>query len=97
MANNNKKHAGHLDGAEMTAQGLSFKGVIMEEIVDKCEGCERILEFQGKKYCPSYPRPAGKWHFGVCNFATHVRSAVDKEGKVKINPLKASKRAARGR
>ncbi|WP_291327823.1 PxxKW family cysteine-rich protein [Desulfovibrio sp. UCD-KL4C] len=92
---NAKIHA--LDGAEMTAEGLSFKGSILEPVVEQCDGCERAIEFDSKKYCPSYAQPAKKWSHGVCNFATHARAGVDKEGKVKVNPLKASKRAARGR
>jgi hypothetical protein len=86
-----------LEGAVKTDEGLCYKGVIMEPVVEKCEGCERIVPFEDEKYCPSYAQPARKWAQGVCNFATHVRAAVDKEGKVKVNPLKASKRAARGR
>lgn len=86
-----------LEGAEMTPEGLSYKGVILEPVVEKCEGCERTVPFEDKRYCHSYAQPATKWKAGVCNFATHVRETVDKEGKVKVNPLKASKRAARGR
>lgn len=86
-----------LEGATMTAEGLSYKGVIMEPIDEKCDGCERIVDFEEKKFCPSYAQPARKWAHGVCNFATHVRASVDSEGKTKVNPLKASKRAARGR
>lgn len=86
-----------LDGAEMTAEGLSYKGVIMEPVVEKCDGCERIVAVDDKKFCPSYAQPERKWAHGVCNFATHVRASVDSEGKTKVNPLKASKRAARGR
>jgi hypothetical protein len=41
--------------------------------------------------------PERKWSQKVCNFATHVKLEIDKGGKVNINPLKASKRAARGR
>jgi hypothetical protein len=92
-----KRKGSSLDGAVKTDQGLSFNGVILEPVVEKCDGCERSVEFEGAKYCPSYAQPARKWAHGVCNFATHVRASVDAEGKVKVNPLKASKRAARGR
>ncbi len=92
-----KKIQGRIDGAVMTEEGLKFKGFIMEPIVEKCEGCERAVAHEDKKYCPSYAKPAMKWYQGVCNFATHVRAELTKEGKVKVNPLKASKRAARGR
>jgi hypothetical protein len=92
-----KKVVSSLEGAVKTDEGLTYKGVIMEQITEKCEGCERVAEVEGGKYCPTYAQPATKWSHGVCNFATHVRAEVDKAGKVKVNPLKASKRAARGR
>lgn len=84
-------------GAEKTPQGVMFNGVLMSAIVDKCEGCERIKEFEGERFCSSYPLPDMKWKLGACNFATHVKATLDTGGKIKINPLKASKRAARGR
>jgi hypothetical protein len=86
-----------LEGAVKTDAGLTYKGVIMQPIVEKCEGCERIASVEEEKFCPTYAQPEKKWAHGVCNFATHVRAEVDKTGKVKVNPLKASKRAARGR
>jgi RNA polymerase subunit RPABC4/transcription elongation factor Spt4 len=92
-----KKGIVSLEGAVKTDEGLTYKGVVMEPIVEQCEGCERIVPFEDEKYCPTYAQPARKWAGGVCNFATHVRAEVDKAGKVKVNPLKASKRAARGR
>ena len=70
---------------------------VFQPVVEKCEGCERIREDNGLRRCTSYADPEAKWSLGVCNFATHVKASVDKQGKVKINPLKASKRAARGR
>ena len=92
-----KKATVSLEGAVKTDAGLTYKGVVMEPVIDKCEGCERIVPFEEEKFCPTYAQPARKWTTGVCNFATHVRAEVDKAGKVKVNPLKASKRAARGR
>ena len=41
------------------------------------------------------PNPAKKWFDGRCNFATHIKTESGKAAKV--NPLKASKRAAKGR
>lgn len=92
-----KKKPISLDGAVKTDAGLTYKGVVMEPIDEKCDGCERVVPFEEDKYCPTYAQPARKWAHGVCNFATHVRAEMDKSGKVKVNPLKASKRAARGR
>ena len=76
---------------------IIVNGVECHPIVEKCVGCERTMEQDGVKYCKSYPMPERKWAQKVCNFATHVKLEIDKGGKVKINPLKASKRAARGR
>ena len=92
-----KKKASPLDGAVMTAEGLTFKGAIMSPIVENCTGCERVTLFEEQSYCPTYAQPAKKWTRGICNFATHVKATVDATGKTKVNPLKASKRAARGR
>ncbi|XPV77776.1 MAG: PxxKW family cysteine-rich protein [Desulfovibrio sp.] len=92
-----KKVTISLDGAQTTPEGLLYKGTIMQPVAEKCDGCDRKVEFEGNTYCPSYAQPERKWNHGVCNFATHVRASVDKEGNVSVNPLKASKRAARGR
>lgn len=92
-----KKKASAFDGAVMTAEGMSFKGIIFSPVVESCAGCERVAAFEELSYCPAYAEPAKKWTRGICNFATHVKATVDKEGKTKVNPLKASKRAARGR
>ena len=45
------------------------------------------------KYCSSFPYPAQKWQNASCSMATHVKKAQKAEEQ-KINPLKASKRAA---
>ena len=92
-----KKVINTLEGAEVTPEGLLYKGTIMQPIAEKCAECERTVEVEGTKFCHSYAQPERKWAHGVCNFATHVRATVDKEGNVSVNPLKASKRAARGR
>lgn len=86
-----------VDCAFMVSEGCSYKGGQCYPIVEKCEGCDRTSEFDGKLYCNSYPEPEAKWDHGACNFATHIQAVVDKAGKVKVNPLKASKRAAKGR
>ncbi|MUM78208.1 hypothetical protein GKC30_11230 [Pseudodesulfovibrio sp. F-1] len=92
-----KKNPISLEGAVMTDAGLNYKGVIMEPVVEKCEGCERVVSYENSTYCPTYAKPSAKWAKGSCNFATHTRNEADKAGKTKVNPLKASKRAARGR
>ncbi|NDY42016.1 hypothetical protein G3N55_04015 [Dissulfurirhabdus thermomarina] len=82
----------------MTAKGCTFLGGACFEVVEQCEGCGRIVQREEGRFCAVYPHPAAKWRRGVCNFATHARPEVAKDaaGK-KINPLKAAKRAARGR
>lgn len=74
---------------------VQINGMIMNQIVEQCEGCGRINEFEGHKYCNTYPQPASKWRLGICNFSTHVKVAATNKGKV--NPIKASKRASKGR
>ena len=64
-----------------------------DPIVEKCEGCERIIEVKSTKYCKAYALPEAKWRLGICNFATHVKPEIT-IAAAKINPLKASKRAA---
>lgn len=90
-----KKTVASLDGATMTEQGLSYNGVIMDQVVEKCDGCERVVSLDSGKYCPSYAKPATKWATGNCNFATHIKAEA--AAKAKVNPLKASKRAAKGK
>jgi hypothetical protein len=85
-----------LPGAVKTDAGVKVNGVVCQPIVDKCDGCDRIRGFEDQKYCVSYPVPAGKWRMGGrCNFATHIQKEAAKA--VKVNPLKASKRAAAGK
>lgn len=92
-----KKVATVLDNAVKTEEGLTVNGVVLQPVVEKCDGCERVINHEAGNFCTSYAQPSQKWLHGVCNFATHVRAEKDDGGNVKINPLKASKRAARGR
>lgn len=84
-----------LQNATKTADGVQVNGFLLSPIIDKCEGCDRVREFEGENFCASYPNPASKWNDGRCNFATHVK--VEVTAAAKVNPLKASKRAAKGR
>ncbi|ADW18340.1 hypothetical protein Despr_2196 [Desulfobulbus propionicus DSM 2032] len=63
-------------------------------VIEQCEGCERIVEASGNKFCETYMNPAAKWRLGICNFATHAKPEV-KVAKIRVNPLKAAKRASR--
>lgn len=67
-----------------------------EPIVDECEGCERIVEEDGTKYCKTYLYPSAKWRLGICNFATHKKPEI-KITNIKVNPLKAAKRASKAK
>jgi hypothetical protein len=59
----------------------------------KLRGLTRVLEFSTGKFCSNFPYPAQKWQNANCTMATHIKK-VQKTEEQKINPLKASKRAA---
>jgi len=77
-----------------TNETVKFSQGSFEPIADKCEGCDRIVVQDSISYCKTYSIPAAKWRQGICNFATHSKPEI-KVVKVRINPLKASKRASR--
>lgn len=77
-----------------TSKMAKFSEGAFLPVIDKCEGCERIVEEAGNKYCDSYMNPAAKWRLGICNFATHAKPEV-KVVKIRVNPLKAAKRASK--
>ena len=64
-----------------------------QQIIDKCEGCERMVEVEAANSCSTYAMQEAKCRLGLCNFATHVKPEIS-VSTLKINPLKASKRAA---
>ena len=64
-----------------------------QPVVEKCEGCERIVEEAGAQFCQSYLKPEAKWRLGICNFATHAKPEITVTA-VRVNPLKAAKRAS---
>lgn len=80
----------------MSKKGCTFTNNACNTIVSQCEGCGHVMEFNGRSYCKTYADPSMKWSFGSCNFATHVEAPKVAEQKT-VNPLKASKRASRGR
>jgi len=87
-------------GAEcvfMTKTGCGYNGGKCYTVVDKCDNCDRIVEFPTGKFCAAYAEPGLKWKSGACNFATHVKKETGETGKKTINALKASKRKATGR
>jgi hypothetical protein len=78
----------------MSAKGCTYNGGICHQIIEQCHGCNRGAEFASGWYCGVCPDPSVKWKNGNCNMASHVTAAIPSE-KVKINPLKASKRGVR--
>jgi hypothetical protein len=82
-----------LENATKTAEGVMVKGIQLSPVVEQCTGCARIREFEEQQFCSSYPLPEKKWLDGRCNLATHVKTQA---ASAKVNPLKASKRAAKG-
>jgi hypothetical protein len=73
----------------------TFSGAPAHLIVEKCVGCNNVVQHDGQSYCKSYKDPAAKWMFGQCNLGTHVLRKVEETKKV--NPLKASKKAMKGK
>ncbi len=67
-----------------------------QPIVEKCEGCGRVDPIGEEKYCAVYAMPEHQWSNGICNMATHIKLESQETQKM-MNPLKASKRASRGR
>lgn len=78
----------------MKASGCSFFGGSCKPVIDKCEGCAKIITYNSENYCSSFPDPASRWQNGTCNMATHIKRDVE-QIKKKINPLKASKKGIR--
>jgi len=67
-----------------------------QPVIEKCDGCSRIIEQEEKQFCTSFLNPAAKWKLGICNFATHAKPEIT-IAKVRINPLKAAKRASKSK
>jgi len=71
----------------------SFSAASFKPVVEKCVGCDRIVEESGSRYCRTYVNPEAKWRLGLCNFATHAKPEIAVT-KIRVNPLKAAKRAS---
>jgi len=83
--------------AFMTKKGCSFNGGKCYPIVDRCQGCERVMLFPAGNYCIACPDPETKWASRDCNLATHIVKEKAPEVAKAVDPLKASKRKAAGR
>ena len=64
-----------------------------KSVIEKCSGCERIVEESGTQFCKTYMQPDAKWRLGICNFATHAKPEINIV-TIRVNPLKAAKRAS---
>lgn len=78
----------------MTASANLYSSGFFKAVIDKCEGCERIVAVEDTSYCQTYAEPASKWKLGICNFATHVKPEIAAT-VIRVNPLKAAKRASK--
>ncbi len=77
-----------------TKNGCIAEGNTCENVIEECEGCERIVEGTIGLVCSATPSPVKKWMTGLCNFATHRKVEIKIE-EIKVNPIKASKRGGR--
>lgn len=75
-------------------EGSLYTAKNFKPVVEKCEGCDRVVEESGTKFCQTYLNPEAKWRLGLCNFATHAKPEITVT-KVRVNPLKAAKRASK--
>ena len=79
-----------------TNVAVKYSSGSFQPVIEQCEGCDRIVEEDMTRYCKTYLNPAAKWRLGMCNFATHDKPEIEII-KVRINPLKAAKRASSSR
>jgi hypothetical protein len=75
---------------------VSYSDGKFQPVIEKCIGCERIVVENDKQYCQTYLYPQAKWKLGICNFATHAKPEI-KITKIRVNPLKAAKRASKSK
>jgi hypothetical protein len=66
-------------------------------IIEQCEGCDKIYEFEGVYYCKVYTNPKRKWEMIPCYFKKQKEREIEIEKKKDLlNPIKMSKRRRRG-
>jgi len=75
-------------------KGCIAEGGSCQNVIEMCEGCDHIVDGTIGPVCGKAPAPVKKWSAGLCNFATHRKVEVKNE-EIKVNPIKASKRAGR--
>ena len=55
--------------AVKTDEGVQVNGVVMQQIVEQCEGCERVKEFEGGTV-NGFATVAGRNDDAIANFLT---------------------------
>ena len=78
----------------MAKSGCNFLGGTCRAIVEKCDGCDRIITFGNNKYCAAFPDPNSRWRMGNCNMATHIKTeaASAAASKVRVGQQKQKKK-----
>lgn len=61
----------------MKKSGCSYNGSQCYPVVDDCEGCTRIMEFETGRFCASFPYPSQKWQKGACPMSSHVKKGTE--------------------
>jgi hypothetical protein len=80
----------------MKKNGCTYNGGQCHPVVASCAGCSNVEEFSAGNFCRIFAEPALKWNAVSCNMASHIMAERAEEAAAKkVNPLKASKRAAR--
>jgi hypothetical protein len=77
-------------------KGCFFDDGHCDPIIDRCAGCANIEKWPTGDYCTCYASPEYKWTVRNCVRATHIE-ALEKAKEKELDPLKKSKRMARGR
>jgi hypothetical protein len=74
------------------------KYVEREPIIIECVGCihTTVGPAPGVSTCNAYVTPAAQWRRGKCALASHLQKKEVRDEK-KVNPLKQSRRNAKGR
>lgn len=85
------------DCAFMSKSGCGYNGGSCHQVVEQCDGCQRVMDLPIGRFCSSFPNPSMKWKTNHCNFATHAKLENQSQQQAKINPLKASKRSTKGK
>lgn len=79
-----------------------YNGTSCIEVTEDClkgddeKPCGHIMETPKGQFCTKFPNPESRWERGRCPLATHIKLDFAVPLEKKLNPLKASKRAARG-